>query len=400
MAELKLVEEHKGSSVVFCAHLLRSGEAVVFQKEGNEPAVVRLATQQVVAVLRGHGSDVRSIDEHPSGAYFATGCWDSKVRLFDRAGALLWTKDHADWVAVVEFSPDGALLASCSGDKTIRLWSVPDGAMVRQLNGHTDYVYAVAFSPDGQTLLSGGYDSTARVWRVATGEQMRQLDGGGGVTTVAFSFDGLWAATGCYTGDDSVRLWSTASWDLVRTLLPGSWVWGVLFTPDSRKVVVESNNISVWDVATGQKGFTVAGGTVNVGKCLSVTPLGDRLAAASNSLKTVRVFDSSSLVDVARIPVSALSRASASAWSRVPTREAERLSSTGKACLPLEVFRRMRGEARRGIEGALAGEAVEFLSVIQQRWLPRLPLGVLHRLPQAYRDTCVAFVAAGPPYRY
>ena len=53
MAELKLVEEHKGSaSAVRCAHLLRSGEAVVFQKEGNEPAVVRLATQQVVAVLR------------------------------------------------------------------------------------------------------------------------------------------------------------------------------------------------------------------------------------------------------------------------------------------------------------------------------------------------------------
>ena len=273
--------------------------------------------------------------------------------------------------------------------------------MARQLSGHAHFVCGVAFSPDSQTLLSGCSDNTARVWRVATGKQLRQLDRGGQVTTLAFSIDGMWAATGCCSGDNSVRLWSTASWNPMRTLQSGSEVWGVLFTPDSRKVVVESNNdLSVWDVATGQKGLTVAGGTVNVGKCLSMTPLGDRLAAASNSSKTVRVFDSSSLVDVARIPVSALARTPASAWSRVPTREAERLSSTRKSCLPLEVFRRMRGEMRRGIEGALAGEAVELLSVIQQRWLPRLPLGVLHRLPPSDRDTCVAFVGAGQRYRY
>ena len=118
MAELKLVEEHKGSSrvwsAVYCSHLLRSGEAVVFQKEGNEPAVLRLATQQVVAVLRGHGDAVASIAEHPSGAFLATGCVDSKVRLFDSTGALLWTRDHGDGV-------DGALLASCSGDQLVRL---------------------------------------------------------------------------------------------------------------------------------------------------------------------------------------------------------------------------------------------------------------------------------------
>ena len=416
MAELKLLEEHKGAApYVACALLLRSGEAVVFQKEGNEPAVVRLATQQVVAVLRGHGDGVNSIDEHPSGAYFATGCWDRKVRLFDRTGALLWTKDHASCVYGVEFSPDGALLASCSGDKTIRLWSVPGGAMVRQLSGHTNQVYAVAFSPDGQTLLSGGYGSTARVWRVASGEQLRQLDGGGYVSTVAFSLDGLWAATGCFaeeddadggdsdedegddddvndSGDNSVHLWSTASWSLVRTLLCGSRVSGVLFTPDSQKVVVQSTeDIAVWDVATGQEGFTIADA---VGTFLSMTPLGDRLAAASDRSKTVRVFDSSSLVDVSRIPTAALAIIPASAWFWVPAHELARLSAPARACLPMEVLRRVPSEARVGLAGALSVEAVELLSAYRPRWLPRLPLGVLHRLPPSDRSACIAFLGA------
>ena len=268
--------------------------------------------------------------------------------------------------------------------------------MVRQLNGHSGDVLAVAFSPDGRTLLAGyvgGSGGTACVWRVATGELLRQLDGGGAVSAVAFSPDGQWAATGCYGGDTAVRLWATDSWDVVRTLQCGSNVWGVLFTPDSQTVVAEATeDISVWDVATRRRQLTVPGGTGGCGTCLSTTPLGDRLAASG--LMTARVFDSSSLVDVARIPAAVLARAPASAWSRVPAEVVERLPAAGKACLPMEVLRHVRGEMRVGIAGALSEEAVGLLAVIRPRWLPRLPLGVLHRLPPSDRSACIAFLGA------
>jgi hypothetical protein len=56
------------------------------------------------------------------------------------------------------------LLATGSDDKTVRLWSLPDGKPLRVLRPPTGYdnegkVYAVAVSPDGSLVAAGGYDA-------------------------------------------------------------------------------------------------------------------------------------------------------------------------------------------------------------------------------------------------
>ena len=64
----------------------------------------------------------------------------------------------------MSFSPDGQTLASGSWDRTVRLWDVRTGDLIRTLTGHTSFVYSVSFSPEGQTLASGSSDGTVLLW--------------------------------------------------------------------------------------------------------------------------------------------------------------------------------------------------------------------------------------------
>ncbi|HAA29775.1 MAG TPA: hypothetical protein DCE56_21360 [Cyanobacteria bacterium UBA8553] len=69
----------------------------------------------------------------------------------------------------VAFSPDGQTLASSSADyykkdKTIKLWSVRTGEVIKTLKGDCGSVNCIAFSPDGQLLVSGSGDGTIKLW--------------------------------------------------------------------------------------------------------------------------------------------------------------------------------------------------------------------------------------------
>ncbi|MBF6180313.1 WD40 repeat domain-containing serine/threonine protein kinase [Nocardia otitidiscaviarum] len=214
-----------------------------------------------------------------------------------RAGSRLRTvlTGHTGLVHDVRFSPDGALVATASFDKSARLWDVGAGGPVGEpLTGHTDRVRSVAFAPDGATLATTSADTTARLWDVRTGRPLGEplSDAAGSINAAAFAPDGVLLAT---AGSDSlIRLRGVDSRQQVGAPLHGhtAAVNAVAFSPDGTILASAGFDMTVrlWDVrARRQLGAPFLGHTDRV-RTVIFSPDAS-LLATTGADGTARIWD-------------------------------------------------------------------------------------------------------------
>ena len=124
------------------------------------------------AVMSGHKSEILCMDYNGSGL-LATGSGDNTVRLWDTNTSTIVKvgENHTHWVLCVKWSHDSDMLASGGMDSVVCVWDSNLKCTTR-LKGHAKWITSLAWEPKEMSplLVSGSKDSTARIWNARSGE--------------------------------------------------------------------------------------------------------------------------------------------------------------------------------------------------------------------------------------
>jgi WD40 repeat protein len=143
-----------------------------------------------------HPNYVDAVAFAPDGKVLATGCHDGKLRFFDlvKNAPLKEVNAHPAPamppnsppfpIYCLAWTPDGKQVFTGGLEKNVKLWDMAAGTMVREFKawkekdfeqGHKDGIFSLTLTPDAKMLATGSSDKTIKLWNVADGSVVRTL---------------------------------------------------------------------------------------------------------------------------------------------------------------------------------------------------------------------------------
>jgi WD repeat-containing protein 61 len=111
-------------------------------------------------------------------------------------------------VRTLAFTQDSSQLITGSDDKHIHIYDVKSGSLTQVLSGHDSFVFSVKTSPNRQHFASCSSDRTVRIWELSTLECIHVFDNAhkDQVWSCAYNDDGSLLAS--VSSDLSLRLYN------------------------------------------------------------------------------------------------------------------------------------------------------------------------------------------------
>ncbi len=203
------------------------------------------------------------------------------------------------------------IAATASYDKTVRVWSLPEGRLLHTLRvaigpGDGGKIYATAVSPDGRWIAAGGWDAQ---WDSARADFVYIFDAANGsliarvgpfasvINHLAFSPDGRWLAA-VSSVNVGLKVIETQSWRIAaEDANYRDDGYGAAFAPDGRLYTVAYDG-KIRQYGRGphfRKEREVATQDGRQLYSVAVDPRGELIAVGFSDSRTVDVYDTSRL---------------------------------------------------------------------------------------------------------
>jgi WD40 repeat protein len=236
------------------------------------------ADGEPLAVLAGHSGEVNNVALSPDGARAVT-VSGSQVWLWNDSGEQVATLDGhigPNPPTDVEFSPDGSRIAASNNGIHTWLWDAGGNLTARLESGRATRL--IEFFPDGSMLATAGLDRTPRLWQFS--RRLMSVNSGASERGIIFSADGSRVLRPGQRGEP------TLLWDAHGTLLASiPSVRGdglqVGLSPDGTTIITADGALRRWDAAGVELG--PLGAAVDDAMAVAYSPDGTHVAIASNT---------------------------------------------------------------------------------------------------------------------
>lgn len=202
----------------------------------------------------------------PDGEYIVTG---------GNLGAIFWDADTASIISMlnrpggivpIQFTPDGEHFLAEIDEHKLALINVNTGEDTQIFAGHINGIEAAVISPNDETLITASLDKTIKIWDINSGMVIRSIslsNHADSIRKVILTPDGRFAAFSEFF-NRTVKVINIESGEVVHIfeVFAGGWeVWDIAFSPNSQYLVAGSQvgGAVIYDINTGESLFEFRG---------------------------------------------------------------------------------------------------------------------------------------------
>ncbi len=232
----------------------------------------------------------------------------SDIPVQDKPILRLNTEMHTSMIRRIDVDRNGVYFVSSSDDKTVKLWSAENGALIRTLrvpieDGNEGKLYSCAISPDGSKIITGGWTSYREtqnnaiyVFNTVDGELSGVIKGLGNVINdLEYSNDGNYVAA-ALGGTSGVVIIDIRAGKILK-VLPGynGSVQNTSFSNDGRLATVCNDGyIRLYDSDFNeQKKILSSGGSLPYS--IAFSPDASRIAIGHDDTTKIQVLSGTDL---------------------------------------------------------------------------------------------------------
>lgn len=281
-------------SVAFCTdgiHLISGSNDQSIRVWKLEQTSAGKFQGQTIRILDGHYAGVGALAIHPHSvgtqALLVSGSGDKTVRLWSLPSGHLHSiwRGHSKWLQALTFTAQGRLLVAGQDGQSIRVWDGTTGRTLHTLYGHEGTAEKLAFSANGALLASGGWDKTGCIWALSQNKAQHTLQGHTEAIVAVVIGAGSQGQSLIASGglDQTVQLWDGATgsrlacWSGHRNR-----VVAFAFHPNGTMLASGSwdQRIGLWDLQADRAPQFLQGHSSPI-ECVAFHPTGQLLASGS-----------------------------------------------------------------------------------------------------------------------